>query len=349
MTDDIELLKECDAGVKMGITSLVEGDQALTLALGGVTYGISPLEMCGAYSTLANRGVYIEPQLYTKVVDNSGKTLLEKKQIKREVLSEQAAFIVQDMMRDVVRGSNGTATYINIGGNPVAAKTGSTDDYKDRWFCGSSPYYTAAVWYGFDEPKHIYTSGRNPAAVLWNDVMKKAHVGLAVKSFERPTSGIVSASICMCSGMLSTEECENDQRGSQVRSEYFISGTVPSRYCTCHTTVDVCAETGLLPNVGCETVSRVFIQRDEPLPSDSTVQDVKYQVPTETCSLHTELPEVEPDPINPDDPNNPVDKDTTNPDLSSDSNKVDEEEDNPYKTSTSEDNTKPKTGPEGYM
>ena len=288
---------------KMGVTTLTTGDQSLSLALGGLTKGIIPIEMCGAYATIANNGTYIEPSLYKKVVDKSGNVLIEDKQETRKVFSPQAAYITLDMMRDVVRGSNGTATYINVGGNPVAAKTGSTDSNKDRWFCGITPYYVGSVWYGFDQPKRVRVSGQNPAAKIWNAVMKEAHKGLEVKSFNKP-SGITSVTICTDSGKLAGSLCSNDQRGNRTRSELYISGTEPTETCDIHVSVNICSESGLVATSNCpieSTVSQVFIQRKVKDANVSTAADYKYEAPTVNCDVHSgidipKIPEIK-DPI----------------------------------------------------
>lgn len=276
---------------KMGISTLTTKDQSLSLALGGLTNGIIPIEMCGAYATIANGGTYIEPSLYKKVIDKNGNVLIENKQETQRVFSQQTAYIVLDMMRDVVRGSNGTATYINIGGNPVAAKTGSTDSNKDRWFCGISPYYVGTVWYGFDQPKRVRVSGQNPAAKIWNAVMKEVHSGLAVSSFNKP-SGINTVTICTDSGKLAGPLCSSDQRGNRTRSELYISGTEPTYTCDVHVSVTICGESGLLATDNCPNeskVTQVFIQRKVKDANVSTAADYKYEAPTTSCNVHSKI------------------------------------------------------------
>ncbi len=286
---------------KMGVTSLVESDKALPLALGGIA-GITPLEMCGAYATIANQGEYIEPAFYTKVLDNNNKEFLVKTQEKRQVFSQETAYIVTDMMRDVVRGANGTARYVNVGGNPIAAKTGSTDENKDRWFCAFTPYYVGTVWYGFDTPKRVNVSGQNPAAKIWNVVMKKAHEGLEVKSFKQPST-LVSTSICVDSGKLAGDLCTTDQRGSRVRSELFIKGTEPTETCDIHVTATVCSDSGLLATEYCpldKQVSKVFTQRTVLLDNVTSAADYKYEIPKSYCDIHYATVTPEPEPTDPD-------------------------------------------------
>ena len=293
---------------KLGISTLVESDKNLPLALGGIA-GLLPIEMCAAYGAIANDGQYIEPALYTKVLDSQNKTILENSQETRQVFSEQTAYILTDMMRDVVRGANGTATYVKIGGNPVAAKTGSTDENKDRWFCAFTPYYVGTVWYGFDQPKRVRVSGQNPAAKIWTAVMKKAHEGLEIKAFEQP-DGLVKANICVDSGKLAGELCSQDQRGNRVRSELFIKGTVPTDTCKVHVSAKVCADSGLLASENCpvdKQINSVFIQRAVLLDKVEQASDYKYEVPKETCTTHISvIPDVPVEPENPDEPTQPI-------------------------------------------
>ena len=193
---------------KMGITSLQDADDNLSLSIGGLHKGISPLEMAGAYASIANDGVYTTPIFYTKVVDKNGNTVLTPKQEKTRVISEQNAYITRTIVEEPVK-AGGTATYCAIPGMETCAKTGSTDDYVDRWLCGMTPYYTTACWFGYDndqEPlkvgKTVYSvDGRNPAGQLWSTVMKNIHKNLPNKTFNKPASGLTQATICTDTGV----------------------------------------------------------------------------------------------------------------------------------------------------
>ena len=151
---------------KMDITSLTKKDETLSLALGGLEKGISPLEMAAAYATIANDGEYIEPKFYTTILNKSGDVIVESKQEKRRVFSKEVAYILKSLLKEPVEGKNGTATYCAINGIDVAAKTGTTDENYDRWLCGFTPYYTAATWYGFDQNETINFNNRNPARTI---------------------------------------------------------------------------------------------------------------------------------------------------------------------------------------
>lgn len=247
---------------QLGISTLdAEKDNYFGIALGGLTHGASNLEMAAAYATIANDGVYIEPTFYSKVVDKDGNTILEPDQETRTVMSKAAAYVIKDILLQPVR--SGTATYCGISGMSVAAKTGTTNDNYDRWLCGFTPYYTAACWFGYDYNIEIIWSGSNPAGLLWSRVMKSVHSGMPSKYFSMP-AGVVTAKVCKCSGLLATEDCENDPRGSQAYTEYFVKGTVPTETCTCHVSVGICQDTGLLANEYCPNVeTKVFITRPD--------------------------------------------------------------------------------------
>ena len=170
----------------MGISTLTEDDESLALALGGLDKGISPLEMAGAYATIANNGQYIEPTFYTEVKRNNGKTLVKTKQKKTKVFSEEVAYIMQELLTQPIIGNHGTAKYCGINGIDIAAKTGTTDDNYDRWLCGFSPYYTCVCWYGYDQCESIDYNKRNPSGLLWANVMSRIHTGLEGRRFEKP-------------------------------------------------------------------------------------------------------------------------------------------------------------------
>ena len=211
---------------KMGITTLNEKDVNLALSLGGLDLGISPLEFAGAYSTIANDGIYIEPTFFTKIDSHSNETILVSTQKKRRVISKDSAFILKQLLTEPVTGSAGTATYCAIPGMDVAVKTGTTNDNYDRWLCGFTPYYTAVCWYGFDMNESINFNGKNPAGLIWSSVMKNIHSGLPNKKFEK-TDGVITSIICKDSGKVANSSCPH------TFTEYFLKGTLPDM-CTQH-------------------------------------------------------------------------------------------------------------------
>ena len=210
----------------MGITTLTEKDESLSLALGGLDKGITPLEMAAAYATIANDGVYIEPTFYTEITNRLGKTIVEAKPESHRVFSKQVAYILKEILTQPVKGANGTATYCSISGMDVAAKTGTTDENYDRWLCGFTPYYTAATWFGYDQNETIYFNRQNPAGIIWANVMRNIHSGLANATFEKP-SWIQTETICADSGCIANSGCTN------TYEEYFLWGTKPGN-CTKH-------------------------------------------------------------------------------------------------------------------
>lgn len=269
---------------QFGITTLQKEDDALSTALGGLTQGISPLEMGAAYATIANNGEYITPTFYVKVVDKEGKTVMEPQQEKRRVISEQNAYILKSILKEPVNG--GTASAAAISGMDVAGKTGTTDSKEDRWICGFTPYYAYATWYGFEKKEPI--SGGNTAADLGAAVIKATHKNLEKKRFEKP-SGIVNAAVCKDSGLLATDLCKEDQRGNRAYSEMFVAGTVPSKSCTCHVKAEICEETGKVANEYCpKKVEKVFITRENSDKNTSWQKavDAQYMIPQETCEIH---------------------------------------------------------------
>lgn len=154
---------------RLGITTLTEEDNNLSLALGGLQKGISPLEMAAAYAAIANDGEYIEPVFYQNIKNHSGETIITSKQDTRRVFSKETAFILKELLTQPVEGSNGTATYCKINGIDVAAKTGTTDSNYDRWLCGFTPYYTGVTWYGYDQNE---TVNFNKMKSCWFDLGK---------------------------------------------------------------------------------------------------------------------------------------------------------------------------------
>ena len=205
---------------KMGISTLTDKDNNLSLALGGLEKGISPLEMASAYATIANGGTYIEPTFYTTIVNRLGKTVLESDPKEKRVISQNVAYVLSELLTQPVQGANGTATYCSISGMDVAAKTGTTDENYDRWLCGFTPYYTAVTWFGYDQNETVYYNNQNPAGLIWANVMKSIHSNLEGKRFEKP-SGVTEATICAKTGKLANTGCPN------TYTEYFVWGTVP--------------------------------------------------------------------------------------------------------------------------
>lgn len=272
----------------LGISSLVKAsessngrsDSNISLALG--TASISPLEMAAAYATIANDGVYIQPTFYTKVEDASGNVLIEPNQETRRVFSEGNAYVMKTLLKQVVEGSQGTARVCRMANMDVGAKTGTTQDEKDVWLCGMTPYYTAATWFGYDVPERVNTYGGSPATLIWNNVMRKIHQDLDGKVFDKPDS-VVTATVCRVSGKCATSDC------TDTYVEYFVEGSVPGK-CEGHNTFEICKETHKLANEFCpdkEEIHGLAIPEKEVNPKWKTNGGDKYNIITETCDVHT--------------------------------------------------------------
>ena len=274
-----------DFARKVGITSLIKSsddkktnDSNLpSMALGGLTKGVTPLQMAASYALIANNGVYNSPTFYTKVEDSSGELVIEAKQTTERVMSEQNAYIMKSLLKQPVEGAHGTATSCKISGIDVGAKTGTTNSSKDRWLCGMTPYYTAATWYGYDDNAVVNGSG-NYAAKVWNAVMKKVHEGKPSATFTEP-SGIVHVTICKKSGCKATSSCYD------TYSEVFAESSVP-KDCEGHS-LKVCTESGKLATEFCPNTQYVgYVPEKERDPSWKTT-GYSSSVPSETCTIHT--------------------------------------------------------------
>lgn len=290
-----------------GLSTLVEEDKAATTALGGLTKGISVLEGTAAYATIANGGQYNEPQYYTVVYDHEGNVLLDNTNVDtHRVIKETTAYMLTDMMKDVITGGTGGQAALN--GMIVAGKTGTTNDTKDLTFYGYTPYYTAGIWMGYDTAKIIKNPG-NAHLKIWRTVMNQVHQGLSNKPFEKP-SGLVSLSYCSASGDLPTDLCSQDYYGYTVHSDLAVSGFKgPTSACTKHKVFTVCTESGNLVSEKCPSSCHleVVLAVDEAgniIGKPSTIPAGKMDINIkETCKLDHTPSSILP-PIDGDDPGN---------------------------------------------
>ncbi len=306
----------------LGISTLVENEKRAdgkvytdklytSLALGGLTDGVSVMEMTAAYSPFANRGIYTRPNTYTKVLDHEGNVILEKERSSHIAMSEVTSFLMTKNLEGVV--TQGTATSARLSNNmPAAGKTGTTSNFVDKWFIGYTPYYVGGVWYGFDKPTDMTRISNlyykpNPSAVIWGAVMNEIHKNKTVKQFTEP-SGIVKVAICQDSGMLPNEYCAQDPRGSRVYTEYFKKGTEPTEKCTVHVLEKVDKTNNLLANDYCPShlvEERIFIKRPVPyVPVQNSngnlilPTDAQYELPAgEYCNEHGPLLDINLDKI----------------------------------------------------
>lgn len=218
---------------KFGISTLVKNktingkvfddSTSQTLALGGITEGVYNYEMCAAYATIANGGEYNKPTLYSKVVDHDGNVLLDGTGESHTVLKDSTAYLLTSAMEDVV--NSGTGTACQLPNMPVAGKTGTTTSNKDLWFCGFTPYYTCAVWGGYDDNKEC-NSDTSFRFRLWKGIMSRIHENLEEKDFKVPSS-VERKSICTITGKLAGSGCPSI-------TEYFAKDTLPAETCSGH-------------------------------------------------------------------------------------------------------------------
>lgn len=226
-----------------GFTTLTTGkelngkvftDVNQTLALGGLTNGVTPYELNAAYASIANQGVYVEPKLYTRVTDADGNVILDNTNPKtHKVIRETTAFLLTNAMVDVVTiGTGGKARFNDMS---IAGKTGTSTDSKDVWFAGFTPYYTCTVWTGYDNNVGMNKQEEAISKVLWRSVMKRVHENLPNESFPTP-SGIVQAEVCSRSGKLPIPGlCD-----ATTVTEYFEENTIPVDSCDVHYQGEFC-------------------------------------------------------------------------------------------------------------
>jgi len=213
----------------------------------------SPLKMARAYATFANQGRGVTPIAIRTIEDRNGRVVFDVEREVRQnqrrmgekiqVVSPQNAYVMTKIMEKVVdegslsigAGWGSKFTFKDENGSyklPVAGKTGTTQNWADAWAIGFSPYYTTAVWFGFDRPGNslgVELTGATLAGPVWGDFFREIHKGLPRKSFTRPTSGIIDVTVCAKSGLLRTSACNE---GAVTLP--FLEGTQPVQYCDIH-------------------------------------------------------------------------------------------------------------------
>ena len=252
-----------------------------SLALGGLTKGFSPLAMTAAYGTIANEGIYMEPIVYTKVVNSRGETILEKVPETHVAVSPEVASLMKDILRTTVNpGLSYRARLPKELGIEVAGKTGTTQANGDFWYVGFSPYYVGGIWVGNDNVQMKLSGDSGNNARLWSAIMTPIHQGLEPATFTR-NPNLIPVSVCSQSGKLPGDLCAHDQRGSQVITEYFIPGTQPTETCNVHVKAEVCTISAMLKSHNCPgnvVEERVFVVRDplyDPYQKESNYEAIK--------------------------------------------------------------------------
>lgn len=221
--------------INFGFTTIVNYDDPeapeytdvqLPTALGGITHGVTNLELTAAYAAIANDGTYTKPILYTQVLDHDGNVLLDN-EIKdtHPVIKDSTAALLTSAMQDVINIGTGTAA--RMYNMPVAGKTGTSEYSRDLWLAAYTPYYTASVWGGYDSSKpmeNIYNQVWHE--VLWKNIMERVHEGVPRKEFTMPPT-VQQKTVCQQTGFLATTTCP-------AITEYFAEGSVPSVSCSGH-------------------------------------------------------------------------------------------------------------------
>lgn len=259
-----------------------------TLALGGLSYGVTNLELTAAYAAIANSGTYITPKFYTRILDHDGNVLIDNTMPESHtVLKETTAWLLTDAMQDVMTQGTGTPAYFGSS-MPQAGKSGTTTANRDCLFAGYTPYYTCVVWGGYDD-NAVQSGGQTSyPKKIWKAVMSRIHENLEYKDFTKP-NGLVTATVCRESGKLAIGGvCDHDPRGSAVYTEYFAEGTVPTEYCDHHTVATMCSLSGQLAGSYCPTdsyVSSVYV-----IGGSAATEDGPYLLTdaalANTCQLH---------------------------------------------------------------
>ena len=303
---------------KLGLNLVADDMNTAALGLGGLTHGLSTVEMAAAYATFPNGGVYHEPRTYVKVTASDGETVvLENEGEEHVAMKETTAYFMNTLLQGVINsGIGGSAKF---SGMTIAGKTGTTSENYDRYFVGYTPYYVAAVWTGYDSPEKISYSG-NPAITMWKKVMQKIHEDLPNKQFSTPSTGLETVEVCLDSGLRPTDACRADVRGSaRVQTVTVAAGTAPTESCTMHTLVDYCTEGKCLAGEYCpaESVKQVgvldYVREDygESIKADDDAYllvNMQKAVEETGCPVHTQAvvePEPEPGTDPSTDPNDP--------------------------------------------
>ncbi len=239
-------------------------DISLPLASGKLTKGVTNLELTNAFAAIADGGTYHKACFYTKILDQKGNVLLENNQQGRQVMKESTAWLMTDAMKDVILTGTGTAAAFRHIDMPQAGMTGISEDNKDYWFVGYTPYLVTGVWIGCDdgsalsEPPHY--------AELWRDITEQLNQDFPEKKFLRPNS-IISTYVCTKCGKLAIDDlCNRAVGGSCTKLEYFARDTAPTENCDCHVRCRICKGSGHLAGDSCpadDIYTAVYLQKKE--------------------------------------------------------------------------------------
>lgn len=276
--------------LNLGFTTLVDRrenpdgqvytDIQLPTALGGLTDGVTNVELTAAYAAIANGGKYIKPVYYTKIVDSKGNILLENKPTGKSVMKDTTSWLLTNAMQDVIKNGTGKKAKFKNMKMSQAGKTGTTSDNADFWFEGYTPYYTAGIWLGYDS---VFTQmSGSSGKIIWRDIMEKVHKlkKLKNRSFKRPAN-IVTREICKKCGKLAVPGlCDEALDGNDIKTEYFAKGTQPKERCDCHVKYTFSKATGELLNGDSSSLAdvKIYLKKDESSYNEQT-KDTPYLIP----------------------------------------------------------------------
>jgi len=269
--------------LKFGFSTLISPKEAVngnhdvvpSLALGGLTYGVHNIEMCAAYAAIANQGTYTQPVYYTQVKDKDGNVILDNTQpLTHTVLKKSTSWLLTNALESVTAA--GTAEAAALSNQPTAGKTGTTQNVTDKWFCGYTPYYTAAIWLGYDDNSKEL-SGYIDHRKMWRTIMQEIHDNLPTGSFEKPDD-IVETEVCSQSGKLPVAGlCDQDPRGSQLVTEYFSKDNNPTDTCDVHIKVTICDDTGEIASANCpHKTTKIMIKKAAIVKNPSNEDETTY-------------------------------------------------------------------------
>ncbi|WP_434310964.1 transglycosylase domain-containing protein [Hominifimenecus sp. rT4P-3] len=278
-----------------GINTLIkERDAYPSLALGGVSQGVTNMQLTAAYASIANGGIYNQPILYTKILDSDGKILIDNEPESHRVIKESTAFLLTSAMQESMEDKrlNGlfssSSPDAHLENMSAAGKSGTTSDVNDLWFVGYTPYYTMAIWSGFDDNSNIpKETDRDYHKVIWKKIMEQITAGKADIGFGMPED-IVQAEICSKSGKLASDACRSDaqERDSVVYTEYFVKGTEPTEECDLHYYVTVCSDSNMKVGPYCPN-TKSFARLRLPEETTGSTQDSNLAYYSkQQCDLH---------------------------------------------------------------
>lgn len=258
------------------------------LSMGEFTYGVTVKELTAAYQVFANGGIFNEERIVLQILDSEGNVVIDNTRKSQIVMSAENAAIMTKMLQEVV--ATGTAAnYMSTDLKKqvdCAGKTGTTNSMNDRWFVGYTPYYVCGIWFGYSMPRSL-NGFKSVPVIMWDKIMNEVmqeHIEKdksgeeKLKTFTLPRS-VVTATYCKDSGMLVSEACKHDPRGSRAEIGYFVKGTEPTEYCTTHILVDYDSSTNSVATPYCshDTLTKVgLLNIVREMPFNISIDDAGY-------------------------------------------------------------------------